>query len=47
MPREKKSVATQIAYKILGVPSNIAYKPDEKQKKIKERLTFEDAARLR
>ena len=39
--------ATKIAYKILGKPSNLSYKPTAKQKWINRRLEFEETARVR
>lgn len=38
---------TKIAYKILGVPANIAFKRDELAKKINKRLIFEESTRVR
>ena len=38
---------TKIAYKILGVPANIAYKRDAIDKKINRRLIFEESVRVR
>lgn len=38
---------TKIAFSILGVPSNIAAKETPKEKKIKERTTWEDTIRAR
>jgi hypothetical protein len=37
----------KIAYKILGVPANIAYRRDALQKKINRRLLFEETQRAR
>jgi hypothetical protein len=45
-PRQNNK-ATKIAYKILGVPANIAFKRDKKQKEINRRLVFEETARVR
>lgn len=39
--------AKKIAYKILGVPANIAYKRDTIDKKINKRLIFEESVRVR
>ena len=39
--------ATKIAYKILGVPANIAYKPSKKEKEINRRLIYEETDRAR
>jgi hypothetical protein len=38
---------TKIAYKILGVPANIAFKRDSIEKKINKRLIFEESIRVR
>lgn len=40
MPRFSKQ-GTKIAYKLLGVPANIAFKPTKKEKEIDKRLVFE------
>jgi len=37
----------KIAYKIMGVPPNIAYRRDALQKKINRRLLFEETQRSR
>lgn len=42
-----KSKATKIAYKIMGIPANMQSKKDESQKKINERLVFEETQRVR
>ena len=39
--------AAKIAFKILGVPANIAYKRDAIDKKINRRLVFEESIRVR
>jgi hypothetical protein len=39
--------ARKIAYKILGVPANIAYKPNAEQREINRRLIFEETIRVR
>ena len=39
--------AKKIAYKILGVPANIAAKPTKKQKIIDKHLLYEDTSRVR
>lgn len=39
--------ATEIAWKILGEPANIAYQRTEKQKKIDHRLMQEETTRVR
>jgi hypothetical protein len=46
MPRVSKKT-TNIAYKILGVPSNIAFKRTKREKEINRRLVFEETARVR
>jgi hypothetical protein len=46
MPRFNKK-GTKVAYALLGKPSNIAYKPTPKEKKIKEQLLFQDTTRVR
>jgi hypothetical protein len=38
---------TKIAYKILGVPANIAYRPNKFAKKINRRLIYEETDRAR
>lgn len=38
---------TKIAYKILGVPQNIAFKRSKEQKEIDKRLRFEETVRAR
>lgn len=42
-----KGKATRIAYKILGIPENIAHNPTKKEKKINKRLLFEETTRVR
>jgi len=42
-----KGKARKIAYSILGVPANIAYKPTESQKKVNETLVFDETIRVR
>jgi hypothetical protein len=37
----------KIAYKILGVPANISYKPNLFQKRVNRRLLFEETQRAR
>ncbi len=39
--------AKKIAYKILGVPPNISFKPSEEQQKLNRRLIFEETVRVR
>lgn len=46
MPR-LKGKSTKVAYKVLGVPGNISFKRSEAQRKINERLIFEETSRAR
>lgn len=46
MPRVPNK-ARKIAYKIMGVPANIAYKRTEQQKKLNQRLNYEETSRVR
>lgn len=46
-PRIKKYKATQIAWKILGVPANIAFKRNAEQRRVNKRLVFEETQRVR
>lgn len=46
MPRMNKKSA-KIAYNIIGVPSNMQQKKPKEQKKINERLVFEETQRVR
>lgn len=46
MPRPNGK-AKKIAYKILGVPPNIAYKRNKQQRKINNRLIYEETMRVR
>jgi len=39
--------ATKIAYKILGVPANMKFKRTPEQKRINQRLLFEETVRVR
>lgn len=39
--------AKKIAYKILGVPANIAYKPGKLERYVNKRLQYEDTMRSR
>lgn len=39
--------ATKIAYKIMGVPANIAFKRSAAERKINRRLFFEESQRVR
>jgi len=47
MVRPQNNNGTKIAFKILGVPPNIAYKPTSKEKIQKDRINFEDTRRVR
>lgn len=47
MPRIKKSHGTKVAYKLLGVPQNLAKKPSKEQKAIDKRLNYEETFRAR
>lgn len=38
---------TKIAFKILGIPPNIAFKRNKQQKYINRRLWFEETSRVR
>ena len=46
MPRIKGR-GKKIAYKILGVPVNVAYKPNKAERSINNRLIFEETFRVR
>lgn len=46
MPRSK-SLATKIAYAILGTPSNIAYKRSQSQEVVNQKLTAQESSRVR
>lgn len=37
----------KIAWKILGMPANIAFKPTEKQRKLNRALIFQETTRMR
>ncbi len=37
----------KIAWRILGVPANIAYKPSERERKINRMLIFQQTTRVR
>lgn len=37
----------KIAWKILGVPPNIAFKPSDKQRKLNHALLFQETSRMR
>ncbi len=42
-----KGKPKKIAYKILGIPSNMQNRDKKKDNQIKRRLTFEETARVR
>lgn len=46
MPRMLNK-ATRVAYKIMGIPANIAHKRTKEEKKINKRLMFEETFRVR
>ena len=46
MPRLKNKT-TKIAYKILGVPDNIAHKKTPQEKEISRKLRYEETSRVR
>ena len=46
MPRPKTK-PTKIAFKVLGVPVNLQYKRTKDQRKINQRLIFEETVRVR
>jgi hypothetical protein len=46
MPRPI-SKATKVAYKIMGIPANIAHKRTKEEKKVNKRLFFEETFRAR
>jgi hypothetical protein len=46
MPRIP-SKATKIAYKVLGIPANLKNKKTVEQRRVNQRLTFEETARVR
>jgi len=46
MPRPKEK-PRKMAYKILGVPANIAYKRTKDQRRVNQRLVFEETVRVR
>jgi hypothetical protein len=46
MPRVKGKT-TKIAYKIMGVPANVAHKRSKKEKEINRRLVYEETDRAR
>lgn len=46
MPRPK-GVGRSIAYKLLGVPPALAYKPSKKEKEIDKKLTYSETTLVR
>lgn len=46
MPRSL-SKGTKVAYKVMGIPANIAHKRTKKEKEINKRLMFEETYRSR
>ena len=46
-PRQWDSKATKVAYKILGKPENIAYKPSAKELEIRKKLFYDETMRVR
>lgn len=46
MPR-LNAKTTKIAFKIIGIPANIAFKRNKKQQKVNKRLVFEETTRVR
>ena len=46
MPRMSNK-ARKIAYKILGVPPALAFKRNEEEQRINQRLLFEETVRVR
>ncbi len=46
MPRFSKK-GTKIAFKILGTPENLLYKPKGKKKQIDKQLLFQETTRIR
>lgn len=45
-PRPNKK-ATKIAFKILGTPPNLKYKPDQARKRVNAKLISEETQRVR
>lgn len=41
------SKATKIAYKVLGIPDNLKFVRNERQRRINRRLVFEETSRVR
>ncbi len=46
-PRKWDSKATKVAYKIMGVPDNIAYKPSKEELEIRKKLFYDETMRVR
>jgi len=46
MPRAKGK-AKKIAYKIMGVPQNMKYKPSKRKRKIDRELLWDETLRVR
>lgn len=46
MPRPRGK-AKKIAFNILGIPQNIKYRPNKKQRKIDQVLVFQETQRVR
>jgi hypothetical protein len=46
MPRTL-SKSTKVAYKIMGIPANIAHKRTKSEKVVNKRLMFEETFRVR
>lgn len=46
MPRFSKK-GTKIAFKILGTPENLLYRPKGKEKKIEKELLFQETSRIK
>lgn len=46
MPRFSKK-GTKVAYKLLGTPPNILYKPSPQSEKIRKELLFQETTRSR
>jgi hypothetical protein len=42
-----KGKAAKIAFKILGKPANLQFKPNKRQRKANQRLVYEDTMRAR
>lgn len=46
MPRFSKK-GTKLAFKILGTPENLLYRPKGKEKQIDKQLLFQETTRIR